>query len=846
MDIQDKFYLGRIFDPVEGFTTEESLLYDPGDLTTHAVAVGMTGSGKTGLCIDLLEEAALNGIPALMIDPKGDITNILLHFPDLLPGDFQPWVNADQARREGKTVDQAANDASNLWRNGLGKWGIGPDRLRALGNAAHFAIYTPGSDAGIPVSILASLKAPDIPWDDNRELLREKISGTVTALLGLVGMEDVDPVRSREHILLSNIFEYAWSRGVDLDLGELIMQTQNPPFEKLGVFDVNTFFPEKDRFELAMMLNNILAAPAFQTWIEGQPLDVSSLLYGPDGRPRHSVFYIAHLSDAERMFFVTLLYSAVETWMRSQTGTRSLRALLYFDEIFGYLPPISNPPSKQPILRMLKQARAFGVGQVLVTQNPSDVDYKGLSNAGTWFIGKLQTEQDKNRLLDGLESAMAGGMDRGEYDRLISTLGKRVFLLHNVHEKQPQLFRTRWAMNYLAGPLTRIQVPALNELAGASPIDDVATDVEPASQVEWPATAADKSVPAVALQEVAPTPEPPEEELKIGSTTRPPVPGRVEEYFLPNNLTVSQAAKAAGRTLPQEARSVGLLYHPVLLAQAEIRFLKRKYNLDYDMRRTAMVIEVSRRGTARWDDWPTNAIDPRGLDHGPAPEAYFAPLDAPLSDDKTIRSLKTDFTDWAYRTSEVEVRANEKLKIYAGPEVSQAEFRKMCTEAAREELEDEAKKIADSYDKKIERIEDRLEREERELREDEADLSQRKMEEWGTHAENVLGLFGGRRRRLSSSLSKRRMTGRARADVEESKEAIEDYQEDISELEREKERALEDVQEKWSEIADDMTEIPVAPYKKDVLIELFGVAWMPYHTLQVGNEIVELPGYGAA
>ncbi|MCK4899039.1 MAG: DUF87 domain-containing protein, partial [Anaerolineales bacterium] len=355
MEVEDKYYIGRVFDPSGGQITDQPLLYDPGDLTTHAVVVGMTGSGKTGLCIDLLEEAALNGVPALMIDPKGDITNSLLHFPDLLPEDFQPWVNADQARRDGKSPEQAATEAAALWRKGLGKWDIGPERLRALKDAAQFAIYTPGSDAGIPISILASLKAPAISWENNRELLREKISGTVTALLGLVGVEDIDPVRSREHILLSNIFEYAWSQGKDLDLGELILQTQNPPFEKLGVFDVNTFFPEKERFELAILLNNILAAPAFQAWIEGQPLDIPGLLYTPDGRPRHSVFYIAHLPDAERMFFVTLLYSAVETWMRTQKGSTSLRALIYFDEIFGYLPPVKNPPSKTPMLRMLKQ-----------------------------------------------------------------------------------------------------------------------------------------------------------------------------------------------------------------------------------------------------------------------------------------------------------------------------------------------------------------------------------------------------------------------------------------------------------------------------------------------------------
>ena len=393
-------------------------------------------------------------------------------------------------------MDEAAVEVAAQWRQGLAQWGISPDRLRALQNAAQYTIYTPGSDAGIPVSILASLKAPPIPWEGNRELLREKIASTVTALLGLVGLQDVDLVRSREHILLSNIFEHAWSQGKDLDLSELILQTQTPPFSKLGVFDVNAFFPEKDRFGLAMLLNNILASPAFQTWIEGQPLDIPSLLYTPDGRPRHSIFYIAHLEDTERMFFVTLLYSAVESWMRTQSGTASLRAILYFDEIYGYLPPTANPPSKQPMLRMLKQARC-GVGQVLVTQNPVDVDYKGLSNAGSWFIGKLQTDQDKQRLLDGLSSAAvltAGGLDRGVHC-LISGLGKRAFLLHNVHAKGPQVFQTRWAMNYLAGPLTT-QIPALNRLAGAIPARTPAEQTSNAVlQQPLPPTAGHPSLP---------------------------------------------------------------------------------------------------------------------------------------------------------------------------------------------------------------------------------------------------------------------------------------------------------------------------------------------------------------
>jgi hypothetical protein len=837
MEQTSKFYLGKLFETSKGETTDQQLLYEPDDLNTHAVVVGMTGSGKTGLCIDMLEEAALNNIPALMIDPKGDITNTLLHFPNLEPGDFQPWVNADQARRDGKTVEQAAADTASLWRNGLNKWDISPDRLENLSQAAHFAIYTPGSDAGIPVSILASLKAPPIPWEENREILREKITGTVTAILGLVGMQDVDPVRSREHILLANIFENAWSQGHDLDLSELILQSQNPPFSKLGVFDVDTFFPEKDRFELAMLLNNILAAPAFQTWIEGQPLDVKQLLYAPDGRIRHSVFYIAHLNDQERMFFVTLLYSAIETWMRAQSGTSTLRAIVYFDEIFGYLPPIANPPSKEPMLRMLKQARAFGVGQVLVTQNPVDVDYKALSNAGTWLIGKLQTDQDKQRLLDGLESAVGGGMDRSEYDRLISALGKRVFLSHNVHEKGPRLFQTRWAMNYLAGPLTRTQLPPLNKLVGASL--DQGKEVIGAEVVNQPVAE------RVAGRAEKPLSSPAGDTIQtIGSSTRPAVPSGVAEYFLPNNLTFTQAMKAMGSDYPGEAVSQGLIYRPVLLAQAQVRFLQRKYNLDYELRRTALVEEVDRRGVVRWEDFTAERVDEQGLDEKADPRARFSSLEAPLAEAKTMGALEKDFADWIYHEINVRVRANENLKIYVGPEVSQSEFRQMCSENARKERDAEIEKVSDSFDKKIKGIEEKISREQRELREDETELSQRKMEELGTHAENILSLFGGRRRRLSTSLSKRRMTEKAKADVEESIDALEDYKQQISDLEKEKSDAIEEINRKWSEISDDMTEIPITPYKKDISMELFGVAWMPYHLVQVGEKTEEWPGYG--
>jgi hypothetical protein len=545
------------------------------------------------------------------------------------------------------------------------------------------------------------------------------------------------------------------------------------------------------------------------------------------------VFYIAHLSDEERMFFVSLLYSAVETWMRSQSGSTSLRALIYFDEIFGYLPPIGNPPSKEPMLRMLKQARAFGVGLVLATQNPVDVDYKGLSNAGTWFIGKLQTDQDKQRLLDGLTGA-AGGLNRGQYDDLLSSLGKRVFLLHNVHEKQPVLFQTRWAMNYLAGPLTRTQIPALNAMAKAE-IQSETAETAPGGLRPGAATAKEEeATPAAA--EVSPVTD-------MGSKTKPAVPGRVMEYFLPNNLSLSQSAKASGKRLSGDARSLGLLYQPVLLAQADIIFLNRKYNLNHVEQRTTLVHEPNRRGMVRWDSHLTEPISLRALDRRPAPEAIFASLEQPLSDAKLVRSMEKDFLDWAYQTVTVNVKANEALDVYAGPEVSDEAFQEMCAEAAEAEREEEVEKVEEAFDKKIDRVMDKLKREERELREDEAEYAQRKQEEGLSHVETVLSLFSRRKKSLSTSLTKRRMTAKAKADVEESIEAIEELESEIEALKEEEEEELEELAAEWEEAAENVTEIPVKPYKKDINLTIFGLAWFPYHIVDEAGKTTTMPGF---
>ena len=388
------FYLGRHKD------NDGLLLYDSKDLVTHAVCVGMTGSGKTGLCIGLLEEAAIDGIPAIVVDPKGDLSDLLLTFPSLAPSDFEAWVNTDEARTQGVDAKTFAAQQAALWKEGLAKWGQDGARIQRLRDAADFAIYTPASSAGLQVSILKSLSAPPETVRDDREVYRDLISGVASSLLSMAGV-DADPLKSREHILVSALLDKAWSAGADMDLAALIAQIQQPPVEKLGVMDVNTFFPPKDRFELAMQFNNLLASPGFAAWLEGEPLEIDRLLWTSSGKPRISIFSIAHLSDAERMFFVSLLLNRMLSWVRAQPGSTSLRALFYMDEIFGYFPPVAMPPSKKPMLTLLKQARAFGVGMVLATQNPMDLDYKGLANTGTWFVGRLQTQNDVDRLIDG-------------------------------------------------------------------------------------------------------------------------------------------------------------------------------------------------------------------------------------------------------------------------------------------------------------------------------------------------------------------------------------------------------------------------------------------------------------
>ena len=540
------FYLGRLYDIRNETESENLLLYDSKDLVTHAVCIGMTGSGKTGLCVSLVEEAAIDSIPSILIDPKGDITNLLLTFPELRSQDFAPWINEEDALRKGMSPQDYASQQADLWKNGLAKWGQDGRRIQRLRDSADFTIYTPGSNAGLPISILKSFAAPPQEIREDSELLQEQITTTVTSLLGLLGIE-ADPIRSREHILISTILAASWENGEDLDLGRLIQKVQSPPMNRIGMLDVESFYPSKERFELAMQLNNLLAAPGFSLWLQGDPLDIGGLLNSPSGKPKVSIFYIAHLNDAQRMFFVSLLLNQIVGWMRAQSGTTSLRALVYIDEVFGYLPPLSNPPSKTPLLTLLKQARAFGVGVVLATQNPVDLDYKALSNAGTWFLGRLQTERDKARVLDGLEGAAIAGQsqfNRQNMDQTLSALGNRIFLMNNVHEDTPAVFETRWAMSYLRGPLTRDQIKVL---------------MDPLKKQELTTPSPPQPVQVASVSTTTPS-------SLSANPDRPIVPPEIRQYFVPPDADQQKNATA--------------IYQPMILGAAQVRFVDSKAQID--------------------------------------------------------------------------------------------------------------------------------------------------------------------------------------------------------------------------------------------------------------------------
>ena len=783
MGSEKVFYLGKKYDQKKKVLLEDRLTYDPPDLTTHAIVTGMTGSGKTGLCVGLLEEAALQGIPALILDPKGDLTNLVLSFPELSAPDFEPWIDKNSAKREKKSISDIASKTAASWKKGLSDWGLGSEEIQILKNSVERTIFTPGSTTGIPVNILASFSAPDLNWDQEEEILREKISSTVTALLTLVGEKNIDPLRSREHILLANIIEHHWQQNNSLDLVKIIKEVQSPPFDQLGAFDLDDFFPKKDRMDLAISLNNVLASPSFQSWIEGPPLDIGSMLYTGDGKPRHSIFYLAHLDDAERMFFITLIYAAIETWMRKQRGTGDLRAVVYFDEIHGYLPPVANPPSKPLIIRLLKTARAYGVGLVLTTQNPVDVDYKALSNAGTWMVGRLQTDQDKQRLLDGLESA-AGGIKRSEYDRLISGLGKRVFLYHNVHEKKPEIFHTRWVMSYLAGPLTLSQIPSLNSLAGAT---DIQENIIEKDNKE------------------------PEKIRNSSKETKPSsrdIPDTIDQFF-----HIEKSGEKNDSLSPS------------IIALAEVRYLRQRPPLDF--KKTILsVIDDPEESGQDWESGQSLPFDENEILDAIKEKVQFRASPDFMENSSWWKSQESDFEHWIYETDTVTIRSSKLLDITAGPEIDEQEFSKKCKKISEEKTKQDIADLEKKFKSKIKSLQDKIERQELKVDKYKDQLSSRRTDTALKVGESLFKLVTkGKVSGVSSSSTKIRMSSEAKARLKEAETILENYEEDITTLKDEFEQMKTEIENKWNDALDDIKEIRITPTKKNIRILRFGVLW---------------------
>ena len=802
------FYLGKKYDLGGRKLLDDLVNYDSKDLVTHALCVGMTGSGKTGLCLSLLEEAAIDGVPAICIDPKGDLGNLLLAFPKLAPSDFQEWIEPAEATRQGKPMEQLAEETAARWRNGLNDWHQDADRIQRYRDAVDITIYTPGSNIGVPMTVLKSFDAPPPAVREDAETMREKISAASSGLLTLLGI-DADPLTSREHILLSNIFNQSWKNGNNLSLEELIRQIQTPPIKKIGVIDLDSFYPASDRVKLAMSLNNLLASPAFAGWLEGQTLDIKGLLYTSEGKPRLSILSIAHLNDAERMFFVTIFLGELLAWMRAQPGTGSLRALFYMDEVYGYFPPSAKPPSKPPMLTLLKQARAFGLGIVLATQNPVDLDYKGLSNMGTWFLGRLQTQRDKDRVLDGLEGAsmqQGSAFDRQTMERSLSALGNRVFLMNNVHDDGPTVFQSRWALSYLRGPLSRDQISKLM-----------------ADKRKQPQPSASSRQAAGSLSTAGGE-----------SNTRPIVPADVTEKF----LIPTKIAGAKAR----------MVYRPAILSQSSIHFVKSSADVDY-WQDVQLLVDIDQEvPDPLWEK--AKRIEPDVLQLGNQPEDAFAYAELPvaLSASKNYASWEKSLKEYFFRHTQCTVYTCKALKQTSTPGVAEMDARIEFSHKAKELRDQAIDKLKIKFGDKIRSFQTRILASQQKLEREKEQANAKQMEGFFNIGTTILGALLGNKIASSTNVTRAASAvkgmGKAAAqkgDVMRAQESYEELMAAKDELERECQDEIEIVTSQFSveNLALEAIDIPIR--KADTKTKLLALVWVPW---QVDGQGIAKPLIG--
>jgi hypothetical protein len=794
------FYLGREFDPARGAPTDNLLLYDSRDLTTHAVCVGMTGSGKTGLCLALLEEAAIDGVPAICIDPKGDLANLLLTFPGLAASDFAPWVDRSEAARKGVSVEEYAAQTAAAWKNGLEQWGQPVERVARFRNAVDLAIYTPGANSGLPLSVLRSFAAPSDAVLGDATALRDRVASVVSGLLALLG-RDADPIKSREHILLSNVIERAWRAGQGLDLVALIGAVQKPGFDKVGVFDLETFFPSKERLDLAMAINNLLASPGFAAWTEGEPLDAQRLLFTADGKPRVSIISIAHLDDTQRMFIVTLVLNELISWMRTQSGTSSLRAIFYMDEIFGYFPPTASPPSKPPMLTLLKQGRAFGLGCVLATQNPVDLDYKGLSNAGTWLIGRLQTERDRMRVIDGLETALSGSgaYDRAQLDKMMSALTQRVFLMRNVHDDAPVLFQSRWALSYLRGPLTGPEISRL--MAGKKGAAEVAQS--PLARATDPVTTSLPRTPSA---------------LPRSSTSRSPAGGN--EYFIP-------ATKGTGP----------ITYKPLVMGLAKLHFIDSKLTLD-EWRTSSYVAPIADDNSdVLWPEAKVSSDLKSRLATAPANDAAFAPLPAPAMRAASFIAWGKSLGAYLYESARTEVLVCDALEATSGAGEPEGQFRARLALAARERRDSAVEELRRKYAPRLLAFDDRERRAQDRQAREQSQLTQQKFQAAISIGATILGAFMGRKtlsatnmNRAATAVRSTTRIGRESGDVDRADENLDVIRQQHADLQKQFEADTAALERSLDASTMSLRSVQVTPRKSDIAVGEVAVVWAPWRT----------------
>lgn len=778
--------------------TDKLVLYDSKDLVTHGVCVGMTGSGKTGLCMAILEEAAIDGIPSIVIDPKGDLVNLLLTFPELRGEDFAPWINEEDAMKKGLSLSDYAAHQAEMWRKGLSDWNQGGERIKKLRDTADFVVYTPGSNAGIPVSIMKSFSAPDSSILADEEVLQERISTTVSSLLSLLGIQS-DPLRGREHLLLAQIMNVAWRAGKDLDLQSLIQSIQTPPFSKVGVLDLETFYPSKERFDLVLTLNGLLASPSFRMWTSGEPLDIANILHTPKGKPKVSIFSIAHLTDSERMFFVSTLLNQMVSWMRTQPGTNSLRALLYMDEIFGYFPPVANPPSKKPMLTLLKQARAFGLGILLATQNPVDLDYRGLSNTGTWFIGRLQTERDKERLLDGLEGvATSSGQtfDRQNIDRIISGLTQRVFFMNNTHEDEPEVFQTRWVMSYMRGPMTRDQIKIL--------MNDKKTALA-APPSEMTVTSASLTT----------------------ASQRPSLPPEIVQYFMPLRIPIN---------------SQPVLYKPLILGHARIAFSDRKYQVDTSQDVSAITFVTDNVIPVSWENAKAIEFSVSSLEKSPNDNSQYSELPSKAADAKSYTDWSRDFVTWLLENKSLVLFKSPATGMFSKPNESERDFRIRMDQANRERRDANVEKIRRKYAARIASLQERIRKAQQAVEREREQAKHQRTQTALSFGTTILTAFLGRKAVSASSLSRgmtaMRGVGRtmnARKDIERASETVDALQLQLDSLENEIRQEISGMEMKFDALAEGLEKVSITPSRSDISVRLFALAWAPFRNESDGS-----------